>query len=59
MNSAFQNRAKFENPTYFGKTLYPKENIDIYKYNYLSDRVLTPKELEIGHPNVLQKLFFQ
>ena len=48
MNSAIENRAKFENPTYFGKTLYPKENIENYKYNLLSDRVLTPKELEIG-----------
>ena len=38
MNSAFQNRAKFENPTYFGKTLYPKENIENYKYNYHSDK---------------------
>ena len=30
MTSAFQNCAKFEDWTYFGKTLYPKENLVNY-----------------------------
>ena len=39
MISAFQNCAKFEDWTYFGKTHYPKENSLMLSYS-VSDKVL-------------------
>ena len=39
MISAFQNCAKFEDWTYFGKTHYPKENIIMLSYS-VSDKLL-------------------
>ena len=44
MTSAFQNCAKFEDWTYFGKTHYPKENIIMLSYS------VSARKSEMGHP---------
>ena len=48
MISAFQNCSKFEDPTYFGKPCYPKENIINVKYFCFRYGAIKSK---LGHPN--------
>ena len=48
MISAFQNCSKFEDPTYFGKPCYPKENIINVKYFCLRYGAI---KSELGHPS--------
>ena len=43
MISAFQNCSKFEDRTYFGKSHYPKENINMLSHS-VSDKVLQNKK---------------
>ena len=46
MISAFQNCSKFEDWNTFGKTHYPKENINMLSHS-VSDKVLAPYHREI------------